>query len=78
MVLSDFLFSSLGAKYKSSFKFDGDLVCNEPAPDIIASKFTISYVTLTEPHEHIPAKTAVTSILETGQSPYNFSHSKVR
>ena len=56
MVLSDFLFSSHGAKYKSSFKFVGDLECGEPAPAIRTSRFTISYVTLTSPDEHIPAR----------------------
>ena len=77
MILSDFLFSSFGAKYKSSFKFAGDLVCNRPAPEITASKCEIFYVTLTEPSEHIPALNTVTDIITRAGSPYHFSHSKI-
>ena len=62
LVFSDFLYSSHGAKYKTSFKFAGELECNKPAPPIIASKFKISYVTLTTPDEHIPARTAVNKV----------------
>ena len=62
MVFSDFLYSSHGAKYKTSFKFAGELECNKPAPPIIASKFKISYITLTTPDEHIPARNAVNEV----------------
>ena len=62
MVFSDFLYSSHGAKYKTSFKFKGELECNRPAPLIIASKFKIFYVTLTTPDEHIPARAAVNKV----------------
>ena len=62
LVFSDFLYSSHGAKYKTSFKFAGELECNKPAPPIIASKFKISYVTLTTPDEHIPARNAVNEV----------------
>ena len=34
MILSDFLFSPDGLKFKSNFKFDGDLYCNQAAPTI--------------------------------------------
>ena len=71
-ILSDFLYSSHGAKYKSSFKFAEDLVCNQQAPEILASKFTISYVTLTTPDQHIPATSAVKSAINEAGSPYNF------
>jgi len=76
-ILSDFLYSSHGAKYKSSFKFAEDLVCNQQAPEILASKFTISYVTLTTPDQHIPATSAVKSAINEAGSPYNFSHVKI-
>ena len=32
--LSHFLFSPVGAKYRAMFKFDGELVCGEPAPQV--------------------------------------------
>merc|ERR1719244_446664 len=76
-IMSDFLYSSHGAKYKSSFKFADDLECNQPAPKILASKFTISYVELTTPDEHIPATSAVKSAINDARSPYNFSHVKI-
>jgi len=62
MALSDFLFSALGAKYRSSFKFDGELECSKPAPPITASKFKFSYVTLETPDVHIPARIAVNKV----------------
>ena len=35
MALSDFLFDVSNAKQQYNFKFDGSLVCNEPAPRIM-------------------------------------------
>ena len=35
IILSDFLFSTRGANYKPNFKWDGELVCNKPAPPIM-------------------------------------------
>ena len=35
MVLSDFLFDLSNAKQQYNFKFNGTLVCNEPAPSIL-------------------------------------------
>ena len=32
--LSHFLFSPVGAKYRAMFKFDGELVCGQPAPQV--------------------------------------------
>ena len=77
MVLSDFLFSSYGGQYKTSFRFSEDLQCNRPAPNITSSKFSLSYVRLTTPEEHIPARQAVKRVLEEAASPYNFSHVKI-
>ena len=77
MVLSDFLFSSYGGQYKTSFKFSDELQCNQPAPNITASKLSLSYVRLTTPEEHIPARAAVRRVLEEAGSPYNFSHVKI-
>jgi len=77
ILLSDFLFSSYGSQYKPNFKFESDLICNEPAPRIQATKFKLGYVTLDGPEEHIPARAAVTEVIRTANSPYTFSHSKV-
>ena len=77
MILSDFLFSSAGASFKNSFVFETPLVCSQPAPPIAASKFSIEYFFMDDPDEHIPARRAVTSLLEVSRAPYTFSHSKV-
>ena len=37
MILSDFLFSKGGVSYKNKFRFDGQLICNQPAPPITVS-----------------------------------------
>jgi len=77
MILSDFLFSSYGSKYKPNFKFESELVCNEKAPEIKASKFDIFYYSFKGPEDHIPARTEVTQVIESAKSPYTFSHCKV-
>ena len=73
-VLSDFLFSSYGGQYRDSFKFSSELECGQPAPNITASQFSLSYVRLTTPDQHIPARQAVRRIIQEAASPYNFSH----
>ena len=42
-VLSDFLFDSSGSRYKANFRFDGELVCNQPIPNIMVY-YTKSYL----------------------------------
>ena len=37
LILSDFLFSPLGSNFKSNFKFEDELVCNQAAPSIRVS-----------------------------------------
>ena len=76
-LLSDFLFSPEGSRYKSDFKFSGDLVCGQPAPPILASKCDIDFLQFSGPETHIPAKAALTEMIEKAASPYFFSHSKV-
>jgi len=76
-LLSEFLFSTDGAKYKDDFNFDSDLECGLPAPNITASKCKIDYFQFKGPETHIPAKAAITNVIKTTNSPYFFSHSKV-
>ena len=38
-LLSQFLFSRHGSKFKRNFRFDGNLTCNVPAPPIKVSKY---------------------------------------
>merc|ERR1712038_1805621 len=76
-LLSQFLHSAEGARYKSEFKFSSDLECGQPAPDILASKCKIDYFHFAGPESHIPARQAVTETIKAVDSPYFFSHSKV-
>ena len=76
-LLSEFLFSQEGAKYESHFKFSKPLVCGLPAPPVLASKILIDFLQFSGPETHIPAKAALTEMIESAASPYFFSHSKV-
>ena len=38
MLLSEFMFSGRGAKQKLNMVFEGELVCNKPAPKVLVSK----------------------------------------
>ena len=76
-LLTQFLFSSDGARYKADFKFAGPLECGQPAPAIVASKCKVDYYNFAGPETHIPAKAAITEVIKTAASPYFFSHSKV-
>jgi len=77
VIFSDFLFSSYGSNYKPNFKFDGDLVCNKPAPPIKASTFKIDYLIFNGPEEHIPAKRKIEELVKSSNISGAFSHVQV-
>ena len=77
LLLSEFLFSNEGARYKSDFKFTDKLECGRPAPNITASKCKVTYRNFAGPETHIPAKAAITTAIKSANSPFTFSHSKV-
>jgi len=77
-LLSEFLHSRQGSKYKRNFHFDGNLTCNFPAPPITASQFSITYLPFSGPEEHIPGRRTVTKLIENANiSSHTFSFSKV-
>jgi len=76
-LLSEFLFSPDGARYKGDFNFVDNLECGSAAPNITASKCKVDYFNFLGPETHIPAKAAITEAIKTANSPYFFSHSKV-
>jgi len=76
-LLSEFLHSAEGARYKSDFQFSRPLQCGQPAPNITASKCKIDYFHFDGPDTHIPARLAVTDTIKNVNSAYFFSHSKV-
>jgi predicted RND superfamily exporter protein len=65
LVLSDFLYSSYGARFKIDFQFSEELLCNYPAPTILATKFDIEYFPFDGPEEHVPAKDHIDHLLAT-------------
>eukprot|EP00092_Neocalanus_flemingeri_P028206 GFUD01030630.1.p1 GENE.GFUD01030630.1~~GFUD01030630.1.p1 ORF type:complete len:389 (+),score=76.54 GFUD01030630.1:34-1167(+) len=76
VILSDFLFSSQGSRFKPNFMFDGDLLCNQAAPPIKASKFTIEYILFKGPEEHIPARRKIEEIVKNSDISGAFSFVK--
>ena len=62
-LMSDFLHSSKGGKYKSDFSFNGDLECGYPAPLIAASSFDITYQKFDGPKDHIPGVNAINHLI---------------
>ena len=52
--LSHFLFSPLGAKYRSLFKFEGDLTCGQPAPEVIVSAVDFQFAGFRSAKEWVP------------------------
>jgi len=77
MILSDFLFDSSGSRYKANFRFDGELVCNQPTPPILASKFRFAYLLFDGPEEHIPARQTVEKLIRDAGIPDSFSFVKI-
>ena len=63
-LLSDFLHSSKGGKYTSSFHFNGTLECNKLAPPIVASSFDITYQKFNGREEHIPSVDNITDLIK--------------
>lgn len=52
--LSQFLFSSVGAKYRHHFRLAGELVCGRPAPRVLTFLLTFTHRVLA-PDQRIPA-----------------------
>lgn len=55
-VLSDFLFDASGSRYKANFRFDGQLICNQPTPNILVEKNKFINISLTKFHIKIGFK----------------------
>ena len=53
------------------------MVCNQPAPQITASKFKIDYLIFNGPEEHIPAKYKIEEIVKNSNISGAFSHVEV-
>lgn len=76
--LSNFLFSQVGARYKTNILLDGNLTCNSPAPQILATKTGFQYDRFTGPTQHGPARRKVEQVLESSDLTSRiFSYSKI-
>lgn len=62
-ILSQFLFSPLGAKYRGNFHFERELVCGEAAPKILLSTIELTHKQFRSPLEWIPAMKKVKQIV---------------
>merc|ERR1711994_1090419 len=63
-LLSEFLHSSIGAKYKSNFVFNGELECNKPAPLVNATSIDIVYQKFSGPEEYIPSINHINELIK--------------
>ena len=63
-LISDFLHSEEGGKYKSDIIFNNTLKCNEKAPPIIASSSDITFRAFDGPSEHIPSVKYIESLIK--------------
>merc|ERR1719483_85716 len=75
--MSNFLYSSSGAKFQENFKFSGNITCGQPVPQIKSSRFKIQYLHFSGPEEHIPAKRKIDDIIKKSGVPGGFSFVKV-
>ena len=77
-LLSDFLHSSKGGKYKSNIIFNGTLTCNKAAPPITASSSDITYRKFNGPSEHIPNVDLIENLINSKKiSAYVFTNGRV-
>jgi len=62
-VLTQFLFSPAGSKYKRNFNFMTDLICGEAAPQVQLSSIQLTHKLFTSPTEWIPAMNKIKSLV---------------
>jgi len=78
MLLSEFLFSEDGGRFRINFNFDGELVCGEPVPNIVATREPVVFFTFDGPEEHIPGRRALEeAIAESEIADIAFSHGDI-
>merc|ERR1712156_445503 len=62
-ILTQFLFSPSGAKYRGNFNFMRELVCGEAASEILLSSIQLTHKLFSSPSEWIPAMNKVKQIV---------------
>ena len=77
-LLSDFLYTPIGAKYKEHFVLNGTLFCNEEAPAILATSTSMVYRRFEGRKEYMPASKFIKEIIDKQNfSSYSFPFSHV-
>ncbi|KAK6641750.1 hypothetical protein RUM44_013465 [Polyplax serrata] len=62
--LSKFLWSPNGARFQKNFRFDGDLICGQPTPDVAMSLINFVFKRFDGPEEYIPAMNKLKGIVK--------------
>ena len=60
---TQFLYSPRGSKYRVKFKFEGDLRCGKPAPNLVFSDIMFRHKIFYGPSEHIPAMNRIKNLI---------------
>merc|ERR1712018_424845 len=76
-LMSDFLHSQEGGKYKSDIIFNNTLTCGEKAPPIIASSSDITYRAFDGPSEHIPSVDHIERLIKSNFSSDAFTNGRI-
>ncbi|KDR12704.1 protein patched homolog 3-like [Zootermopsis nevadensis] len=61
--ISKYLFSPHGSKYQKNFRFDGKLLCGQPAPPVTVASFEFKFRLFDGPEEFLPAMHKVKKLL---------------
>lgn len=62
--LTQFLFSPTGAKYRTNFQFDQNIICGQISPNVQLSTIKFTHHLFSGPSEHIPAMNQIKAIVE--------------
>ena len=63
-LLSEFLFTPVGAKYQETFVLNGTLTCGSPSPEVLATSTTITYTRIEGHEEFTRAKNYVDELIQ--------------
>ena len=63
-LLSEFLFTPIGAKYQDHFVLNGTLACGSPSPEVLATSTTITYNRIDGHQEFTRAKNYVDELIQ--------------
>eukprot|EP00095_Tigriopus_kingsejongensis_P012251 snap_masked-scaffold472_size162276-processed-gene-0.4 protein:Tk12251 transcript:snap_masked-scaffold472_size162276-processed-gene-0.4-mRNA-1 annotation:"hypothetical protein DAPPUDRAFT_306990" len=62
--LTQFLFSPNGAKYRTNFQFDQNIICGQESPSVMLSTIQFTHHLFEGPSEHIPAMNKIKGIVK--------------